>query len=156
MIQDVSPPPMPMPKPTPFNLPPTAPKAEATPNNGIKVLCIEDEHFISELYTRSLTKAGYQVTNIVDGLEGLKAAQTDQFDIILLDIMIPNLKGTEILKILCDKSQTPNLHAKVILTTNLDQGKDGRAHIEKYADGYIIKADITPKELVAYLQSLKL
>src|SRR5882724_7988589 len=81
-----------------------------------KVLCIEDEHFIGELYARALTQAGYAVTNVVDGNVGLKEAQTDKYDIILLDIMIPNLTGTEILKILRDAAQTPKLHSKIILT----------------------------------------
>lgn len=121
-----------------------------------RILCIEDEHFISELYARALTKAGYEVTVIVDGLEGLKQAQTDQFDIILLDIMIPNMMGTEILKRLRDPSQTPHFHSKIVLATNLDQGKAGRAEVEKLADGYVIKADITPKELVKYLDTIKI
>ena len=136
--------------------PPTIP-IPAQPSTGARkprVLCIEDEHFISELYTRSLTKAGFEVTNVVDGVEGLKQAQTDAYDIILLDIMIPNLMGTEILKVLRDPTKTPKFHSKIILATNLDQGDDGRAAIEKYADGYIIKADITPKELVRFIESL--
>jgi DNA-binding response OmpR family regulator len=124
-----------------------------TPQNqtGKNILCIEDEHFISELYTRALTKAGYNVTSVYDGIEGLAQAKTNQFDVILLDIMIPNMKGTEILTRL--RSETPNLRAKVIVTTNLDQGDDGRADVEKLADGYIIKANITPKELVKYLEA---
>ena len=95
------------------------------------------------------------MTNVIDGIEGLKQAQTDQYDIILLDIMIPNLMGTDILKTLRDPAKTPHLHSKIILATNLDQGEEGRAATEKYADGYIIKADITPRELVAYLGKIK-
>ena len=133
---------------------PTTPTA---PQSGKprRVLCIEDEHFISELYSRALVKAGYEVKVVIDGQEGLKEAQTDQYDIILLDIMIPNMMGTDILKPLRDTTKTPHLHSKIILATNLDQGDDGRAATEKYADGYIIKADITPKELVSYLSKLK-
>lgn len=56
-----------------------------------RILCIEDEHFISELYTRALTKAGYDVTVVVDGQEGLTKARTNQYDIILLDLMVPSL-----------------------------------------------------------------
>ncbi len=128
-----------------------------TPSNsgGKRVLCIEDEHFIGELYMRALTKAGYDVMLQYDGAKGLAAAQTDQFDIILLDIMVPTLKGTEILHCLRDPAQTPKLHARIIITTNLDQSEENRALIEKQADGYIIKADITPKELAAFLDKLK-
>lgn len=118
-----------------------------------RILCIEDEHFISELYARALTKAGYDVTVIVDGQEGLQAAKSNNYDIILLDIMLPNMTGVDLLKEL--RSQIPDLSAKIIITTNLEQKEETRAEIEKQADGYIIKADITPKQLVEFLQSLE-
>lgn len=122
----------------------------------IQVLCIEDEHFISELYGRALVKAGYQVAIAADGLQGLRAAQTDKYDIILLDLMVPTMTGTEILKTLRDPRETPVLHAKIIITTNLEQREEVRAEIEKQADGFIIKADMTPRELVAFLGQIQL
>lgn len=121
---------------------------------GKRVLCIEDEHFISELYTRALTKAGYRVDVQLDGRDGLKAAQTDDYDIILLDIMIPGITGIEVLNALRDTSKTPHLRAKIIITTNLEQRENVRADIEHQADGYIVKAEITPRELVEFLSHL--
>lgn len=123
---------------------------------GKKILCIEDEHFISELYVRALTKAGYDVTVEVDGQKGLSLAQTDDYDIILLDLMIPTITGIEVLRRLRNKEETPKLHAKVIITTNLEQREDIRADIENQADGYIVKAEITPHELVGFLDNLSL
>jgi DNA-binding response OmpR family regulator len=120
-----------------------------------KVLCIEDEHFIGELYARALTKAGYDVTVINDGEEGLLAAQTDQYDIILLDLMVPSVTGIEILNKLRDASKTPALHAKIIVTTNLEQRDEVKATIENQADGYLVKAEITPNELAAFLRNLE-
>jgi CheY-like chemotaxis protein len=120
----------------------------------IRVLCIEDEHFISELYLRTLTKAGYAVTVVVDGREGLKQAQTNRYDIILLDLMVPNLTGTEILKRLRDRQATPRLDAKIIITTNLEQSDKIRAEIESQADGYVVKAEVTPKQLLQFLEQL--
>jgi DNA-binding response OmpR family regulator len=122
---------------------------------GKKVLCIEDEHFISELYVRALTKAGYEVTVEVDGQAGLELAQTNQFDIILLDLMVPTITGFEVLRNLRDPSKTPELQAKVIITTNLEQREDIRADIEKQADGYLVKAEITPRELVEFLNTIR-
>jgi DNA-binding response OmpR family regulator len=119
-----------------------------------RILCIEDEHFITELYTRALTKAGYRVTNVDDGEKGLKLARTNDFDIILLDIMIPRMLGVDILHIL--RKEIPNLKARIIITTNLEQDDKTRASIEQEADGYLIKAEITPKQLVQFLGSLKL
>jgi CheY-like chemotaxis protein len=121
-----------------------------------KVLCIEDEHFISELYVRSLTRAGYEVTVEVDGKKGLELAKTNQFDIILLDLMIPSITGIEVLRHLRGpKSEVSNLKAKIIITTNLEQREDIRSDIERQADGYIVKAEITPHELVELLNTIK-
>lgn len=135
---------------------PEEPTPPQTTTPATKVLLIEDEHFISELYIRSLTKAGYEVKVCVDGVDGLREAQSDTYDIILLDIMIPNLTGTEVLKQLRNPALTPKLHSKIIITTNLEQAKEGRAAIEAQADGYIVKAEITPKQLVEFLLQLDL
>ena len=125
-----------------------------SPTSSKKVLCIEDEHFISELYVRALTNAGYEVDVEPDGGRGLTAAQTDKYDIILLDIMIPTMTGIDVLHVLRDPAKTPKLHAKIIVTTNLEQRDDVRTEIEQQADGYLVKAEITPRELVAFLGNL--
>lgn len=119
------------------------------------VLCIEDEHFIGELYKRALTKAGYEVTLIADGIEGLKLAETNNFDIILLDLMIPNLTGIEVLRALRDPARNEPIHSKIIITTNLEQREEIRQDIEHQADGYLVKAELTPHELVDFLSTVK-
>lgn len=138
--------------PEPSQVQPTDPEVQAS--NGKRVLCIEDEYFISELYERALTKAGYQVTTIIDGPSGLTEARTNQYDIILLDIMLPNMSGLEILHELRDPAKTPDFKAKIIITTNLDQGEEGRNSVETKADGYIVKAEVTPRQLVEFLKQL--
>ncbi len=131
------------------------PDTHLTPPTLKKVLCIEDEHFISELYARALTRAGYDVDVQLDGQKGLAAAQTDAYDIILLDLMVPNITGIEVLRTLRDPRQTPKMHAKIIITTNLEQRDDVRADIEHQADGYLVKAEITPRQLVEFLGKLE-
>lgn len=121
---------------------------------GKKVLFIEDEHFIGELYVRALTKAGYDVRIVVDGQEGLNQAQTDAYDIVLLDMMVPTITGFEILRRLRGPDVPKQIKAKIIITTNLEQSEEGRADIEKQADGYIIKAEVTPRQLVEFLNQL--
>lgn len=123
--------------------------------NKRKILCIEDEHFIGELYARALTKGGYQVTVIADGNEALKAAQQNNYDIILLDLMIPNLTGIEILRSLRNPARVPPITAKIIIITNLEQRDDVRSEIEKQADGYLVKAELTPHELVQFVDNVK-
>lgn len=117
-----------------------------------KVLCIEDEHFINELYARALGKAGYEVKVIMDGEEGLKEILTNTYDIVLLDIMVPSLIGTEVLKRI--RTEKPDLRAKIIITTNLELSDENRAAIEAQADGYIVKADLTPRQMADFLRQL--
>ncbi|HKU18189.1 MAG TPA: response regulator [Candidatus Saccharimonadales bacterium] len=123
-------------------------------NLGRKVLIIEDEHFISELYVRSLTRAGYGVTVEVDGLRGYNLAKTGEYDIILLDLMTPTITGIEVLRRLRGPGAPP-LKSKIVITTNLEQRDEIRADIEKQADAYLVKAEITPRELVDFLNTIK-
>jgi DNA-binding response OmpR family regulator len=135
--------------PTPSPSEPNSP-----PQNGRKILIIEDEHFISELYVRALTRAGYNVTVEVDGQRGMELAQTNQFDIILLDLMIPTITGIEVLRHLRGPNAKP-LKSKIIITTNLEQREETRADIESQADAYLVKAEITPRELVEFINTIK-
>lgn len=122
--------------------------------NGKKILCIEDEYFISELYVRALTRVGYDVTVEADGEKAVQLGLSDAYDIILLDLMIPSLTGVEVLKRLRDPSLKEPLHAKIIITTNLEQREEVREDIEKQADGYLVKAEITPHELIEFLSHI--
>ena len=125
-----------------------------SPTTSRKVLIIEDEHFISELYVRALTRGGYDVTVEVDGARGMKLAQTNQYDIILLDLMVPTITGIEILRQLRAPG-APRLKSKIVITTNLEQREEVRSDIEKQADAYLVKAEITPRELVDFLGTIK-
>jgi DNA-binding response OmpR family regulator len=122
---------------------------EESPTTSKHVLCVEDEKFIGDLYKRALEKAGYHVTVIPDGQEGLQAILTNSYDVVLLDIMIPQLLGVDVLHQV--RTVRPDLKAKIIITTNLEQDDETRAKIEQEADGYLIKAEITPQELVQFL-----
>ena len=135
-------------------MPTPQPQVPARPT-GRKVLCVEDEHFIGELYARALGKAGYTVDVISDGQKGLEAAQTNDYDIILLDLMLPNVTGIEILQALRDPAKTKDFKAKIIITTNLEQREDVRAAIEAQADGYVVKAELTPRELASFIDTVK-
>lgn len=121
-------------------------------SNNKKVLCIEDENFISELYARALRKSGYDVTTLLSGEDGLRAAQSDEYDIILLDLMIPGITGFEVLRQL--RQQPSKIKAKIIITTNLDQEDNSRNEIENMADGYLIKAELTPRQLVQIVDDI--
>ena len=118
------------------------------------ILCIEDDRFIGEMYVRSLKKAGYDVDWVVDGNDGLVAAQNKPYDLILLDIMLPERRGTEILSALRGQEDLiPN--TKIIVMTNFDQDEESRMAMQHSADAYLIKAEITPKKLLAVINKIK-
>lgn len=118
------------------------------------ILCIEDDLFIGEMYTRSLRQAGYDVDLVTNGEEGLQAALGKQYDLILLDILLPQKYGTEILQQLRgDQDRVP--HSRVLVLTNFSQDEESRAAMQNKADGYLIKADITPRKLIDIIRSLK-
>ena len=117
------------------------------------ILCIEDDRFIGEMYVRSLKKAGYDVDWMVDGNDGLVAARNKEYDLILLDIMLPERRGSEILAALRGSYDfIPN--TKVIIMTNFDQDEESRVAMQHHADAYLIKADITPRKLLDVISRL--
>jgi len=106
------------------------------------------------MYARSLRKAGYTVDLMSSGEEGLKAAIAKQYDLILLDILLPEKHGTEILQTLRgDKDLVPN--SRILVLTNFSQDDESRIAMQSKADGYLIKADITPRKLIEIIQSLQ-
>ena len=119
------------------------------------VLCIEDDRFIGEMYVRSLKKAGYDVDWMVDGNDGLVAARNKHYDLILLDIILPERRGSEILAALRGGKEGDLIpDTRVIVMTNFDQDEESRAAMQHNADAYLIKAEITPKKLLAIIEKL--
>ena len=118
------------------------------------ILCIEDDRFIGEMYVRSLKKAGYEVDWLVDGADGLVAARNKQYDLIMLDIMLPEMRGTDILKKLRGSGEDLVPHARIIVLTNFDQDDESRLAMEHDVDAYLIKAEITPRKLLETIEQL--
>ena len=118
------------------------------------ILCIEDDRFIGEMYVRSLHKAGYQVDWMVDGNDGLVAARNKPYDLILLDVMLPERRGSEILQTLRGNGQDLIPNSKVIVMTNFDQDEESRLAMQANVDAYLIKADITPRKLLSIIEKI--
>ena len=118
------------------------------------ILCIEDDRFIGEMYVRSLKRAGYDVDWMVDGNDGLVAARNKPYDLILLDVMLPERRGTEILDSLRSEKEDLIPNTKVLVMTNFEQDDESRMAMQYRADGYLIKAEITPKKLLAIIADL--
>ena len=111
-----------------------------------KILLVEDEDFIRELYVRQLTKAGFQIKSAADGQTGLQMLKSESFDLLLLDIMLPGMNGLQLLREY--KTQNPNSPMITILLTNLGQEAVIKEGFELGAQAYLIKASYTPDQVV--------
>ena len=118
------------------------------------ILIIEDDRFIGEMYVRSLKMAGYEVDWMVDGNDGLIAARNKDYDLMLVDVMLPERRGTEILEALRGGSEDLIPHTCVIVLTNFEQDDESRMAMESRADAYLIKAEITPSKLLTVIEKL--
>lgn len=119
-----------------------------------KILFIEDEAAISAMYARVLERDGYEVEFAYSGAEGLKKAHAKQYDLILLDIMMPETTGIEVLHELRTGDKPIERSTKIVIFTNLAQDKTSQEALKDQADGYIIKADIVPSQLSAIVGKL--
>ena len=131
--------------------PPTPPAAAPAVSGGKKILIIEDETFIADLYARELTKAGFQVQVANDGTTGLSTLEGSTFDLLLLDIMLPGINGLQVLK----QWKMKNLMSTmpVLLLTNLGQDEVIKEAFNLGANGYLIKAAYTPQQIVNEVQN---
>jgi CheY-like chemotaxis protein len=89
-----------------------------------KVLLVDDSKFLRTANERNLSKAGYQVYTAGDGEEALQVAKAKLPDIILLDMMLPKISGTEVLKAL--KANPATMDIPVIVLTSLSQKNEDK------------------------------
>lgn len=101
---------------------------------AVRVLIVEDEEQIARFTELELSHEGYEVDKAADGRTGLSKAETGGYDIVLLDIMLPELNGLEVLRRLRKSSDVP-----VILLTARDSVMDKVSGLDSGADDYVTK-----------------
>lgn len=123
--------------------------AEQTNGNGNKkILVVEDEVYLRDLYIEILKQEGYNVDSAAEGEEAFSKMKTGGYDLVLLDIMLPKMDGIQILKKLKEeKPEKPN--KSVLLLTNLGQETIISEGVSLGVRGYLIKSDYTPDQLLA-------
>lgn len=117
-----------------------------------KILLVEDDTFLSELYVTKFAEVGYEITVAEDGLEGLSLAEKLKPDLVLLDIVLPRLDGLTVLRSMKEREGTKDI--PVVLLTNLGQKEDVDRAIALGAADYVIKAHFTPTEVVAKVDEM--
>ncbi|OGY23127.1 MAG: hypothetical protein A2172_01975 [Candidatus Woykebacteria bacterium RBG_13_40_15] len=113
-----------------------------------KILVVEDDQFLRELYEELLKEEGYEVELASDGEDGLNKMTAGGFDLVLLDIMLPKIDGLEILRRLKEKHpEKPN--GPVVLLTNLGQDSIIKEGFNLGASGYLIKSSMNPDQVIS-------
>ena len=113
-----------------------------------KVLIVEDEENLAKFVGLELKHEGYEVETVLDGRSGLDAALENNYDVILLDLMLPELNGLEVARRLRESKKTP-----IIMMTARDSVIDRVSGLDYGADDYLVKP-FAIEELLARIRSL--
>ncbi|PIR48513.1 hypothetical protein COU80_02260 [Candidatus Peregrinibacteria bacterium CG10_big_fil_rev_8_21_14_0_10_55_24] len=115
----------------------------ATPAAGKTILIAEDEDFIANLYKVNLEKHGVRVLTVGDGNEAIAAIDSAQPDLVLLDLLMPDVDGFQVL----DHIRKKQYAFPVVILTNLSQEIDKQKCEELGAKDFFVKSDLSVEEL---------
>ena len=124
--------------------------------NEKKLILIEDELFLRDLYMTLLQQPGYTVLSAIDGEAGVKLVQDNpDADLVLLDIMLPKKHGVEVLKQL--KADPTTVNVPIIILSNMTEQSIIDETLKLGAKGYLVKVQVSPEQLIEkvknYLES---
>ena len=117
-----------------------------------KVLLIEDDPFLIDIYTTKLEESGFVVNIATGGEEGFKKMKEEKPDLLLLDIVLPHINGWEILEKIKKEKELKGL--KIIILSNLYQKDEVEKGLELGATKYLIKAHYTPSQVVKEIKKV--
>jgi len=117
-----------------------------------KILIAEDDFYILDIYKSTFAEAGYTVDTAKDGEEALTKLKTNIYDVLLLDIMLPKVSGTEIIN-WCRADNSPAKNLLIYALTNLDESVFIKKVIDEGANGYFVKSDMTPDTLLEKVEA---
>jgi len=110
------------------------------------ILIIEDDKFLRELIARKLLGENYEISEAIDGEEGIKKVKEEKPDLVLLDLILPGIDGFEVLSRM--KEDPILAQIPVIILSNLGQKDDVERGLKLGAVDYLIKAHFTPGEII--------
>lgn len=121
-------------------------------STSLKAVVVEDDHDLQYLYRLKLEREGFEVATASNGQEGLDVIEKHQPDIILLDLMMPIMSGTEMLTLM--RAEPWGSHARVVVLTNISKDEAPQALRFLHVDRYIVKAHHTPSQVMAVVREV--
>ena len=115
-----------------------------------KILVIEDDKFLRKVIKKKLLKEEYTVIEAIDGEAGIRALKTEKPDLILLDLVLPEIDGFEVLAKIKKNPTTSKI--PVIILSNLGQREDVQKGLELGAVDYLIKSHFNPGEIITRIE----
>jgi len=113
-----------------------------------KILIVEDDPLLRGISEKKLSGAGFNVVGVIDGGEAVKRIKEELPDLILLDIILPNKNGYEILEQIRNGGDATISKIPVLMLSNLGESEDIDKALKAGANGYLIKIQFTSDEIV--------
>lgn len=117
-----------------------------------RILIVEDDKLLRDLYYELLSDEGYNVDQAANGEEGLHKIETGGYDLVLLDIMLPKIDGLQILKEI-QKRGLQKKNKSIVLLTNLGQDATIKEGLSSGASAYLIKSSLTPDQVLTEVKT---
>jgi len=111
-----------------------------------RILLVEDDPFLIEIYTAKFKESGFSVEVVTSGDMVLAKMKETNPDVVLLDVVLPNMDGWEILRAIKKNPWFKNI--KVVILSNLGEKEDVEKGLKIGADKYLIKSHYTPSEII--------
>ncbi len=121
-------------------------KDETTNTAGKKILLVEDDDGLANVYKMRLESEGFDVNRVANGENALSTAVSYKPDLILLDVMMPKISGFEVLDILRNTAETKDI--KIIMLTALSQDKDKEKAESLGADDFLVKSQVVIADVI--------
>jgi DNA-binding response OmpR family regulator len=118
----------------------------------MKILLIDDDEALLTIFGTALQKAGFETVSATDGAAGIEKAKTDTFDLILVDQILPDMRGNDIVKALKSEEKTKN--TRLMILSNFGQNELIEEAMSFGATDYILKYQIEPDDLVKKVQEV--
>lgn len=117
-----------------------------------KILLVDDDEFLLDMYSKKFKEAGFYIDTAFDGRQGLQKLKEDDFDLLLLDLVMPDIDGLELLETIKEEGIRQELIVIVLSNQGTNESIDKVKEIG--VDGYIIKANTVPSEVLEKVKKI--